>query len=398
MRILVVANDYKPRWGGIAELSYQVSSGLARQNHDVTVLTESGADFAGLRFENHRVSGCLKSAPTRGPSMMRRLQVVSQNRWNARTIRKKIGEQTPDHVLCTNLKAYHADVFPSASIPYSLFLHGEEIAALLDRGSGRKIQLSDCLRSSERLFFNSRYSRDLAIRQFPDLLDRSVVTGCGTAVKAATKPDRQLSRLEHGWTDEPILLTVCRQHRRKGIDLVIRALPAIRRQFPRCRYIVAGDGPHQEEFQRVASKLGIHDAVTFLGEVSESHKAKLYHAADLFVMPSRPGASGEVEGFGISFLEANASGLAVVGSDVGGIPDAVADGINGVLVPPENVSALADAVTELLSEPQRCLRMAREGQKRIQEEYNWPSICSLIETHLSESHDSDATRQKLGVN
>ena len=99
-------------------------------------------------------------------------------------------------------------------------------------------------------------------------------------------------------------------------------------------------------------------------------------------MPSRPGSMGEVEGFGISFLEANAYGLAAIGSTAGGIPDVVEDGVNGLLVPPNDSSTLADTICELLKDPQRAREMALAGQQRIREKFNWQKIVDTIEAQL----------------
>jgi len=170
---------------------------------------------------------------------------------------------------------------------------------------------------------------------------------------------------------------------RKGIDTTLRALPLIRGTYPTARYAIIGEGPAQPELERITDELGLRACVQFMGFVPEAVKRDAYTASSLYVMPSRPGEQGEVEGFGISFLEANALWVAGVGSRAGGIPDAVADGETGVLVAPDDPADLARAVVELLGQPERCRAMARAGQERIRTRFNWRSIVDQIESRLT---------------
>src|SRR5213078_2192131 len=136
----------------------------------------------------------------------------------------------------------------------------------------------------------------------------------------------------------PWLLTVSRLDTHKGIDTVIRALPAVRAAFPTVRYAVAGVGSRRPEFERLVAALGLGDAVRFLGFVADADLPALYNAADLYVGASRR-YDLLAEGFGIALVEASACGLAVVAGDSGGVPDAVRDGETGLLVDPDDPAA-----------------------------------------------------------
>jgi len=170
--------------------------------------------------------------------------------------------------------------------------------------------------------------------------------------------------------DRNVLLTVSRLAPRKGHDVLIEALPSITEEHPDTVYLVAGDGGRRSELESLARRVGVEDHVVFLGYVPDEDLPDLYATADLFVMPNRR-EGNSVEGFGIVFLEANATGTPVVGGDSGGAPDAVADGVTGRLVDPYDADAVAEAVTELLSDRETLTRMGRNGYERVRSEFNW---------------------------
>lgn len=170
----------------------------------------------------------------------------------------------------------------------------------------------------------------------------------------------------------PTLLTLSRLVPRKGIDTVLRTLPALLQIFPTLHYKIGGQGPDRERLQALATALGVADAVEFLGFVPDEKLPALYRNATIFVMPSREEQDvGSVEGFGIVFLEANASGIPVVASNSGGIVEAVKDGETGLLVPPDDSEALTQAIRELLSNPERCRSMGQAGRAWVENEMNW---------------------------
>src|SRR5205807_1685493 len=127
----------------------------------------------------------------------------------------------------------------------------------------------------------------------------------------------------------------------KGVDTVLRALPAILEREPDVRYAVAGAGSERDQLEKLAAKMGVGERVRFLGEVSERDLPALYSLAAVYVGASRRTERIGVEGFGISLVEASACGLPVVAGNAGGVPDAVRDGETGFLVPPEDPAAFA---------------------------------------------------------
>ena len=156
---------------------------------------------------------------------------------------------------------------------------------------------------------------------------------------------------------------------------MIRALPAIRAVFPTACYAIAGIGSRRDSLERLVAELGLGDAVRLLGFVSDDELPALYNAADLFVLASRR-YDLLVEGFGISIVEASASGLPVIGSRSGGIPEAIRDGETGFLVEPEDPAALAATAIRLLGDEGLRRRMGAAGRAAVESYYNWDRVAA----------------------
>ncbi len=156
----------------------------------------------------------------------------------------------------------------------------------------------------------------------------------------------------------PRLLGIGRLLRFKGFDVALHALRRVRDRVPEARLTLAGDGPERLALEELARQLGVRDAVDFVGWVHPEQVAALMATATLVLMPSR------WEGLPLVALEAQAAGRPVVASRVGGLPEGVADGETGRLVPPDSPAALADAVLALLATPTALARMARAARDR----------------------------------
>jgi phosphatidylinositol alpha-1,6-mannosyltransferase len=182
------------------------------------------------------------------------------------------------------------------------------------------------------------------------------------------------------------ILTVARLEPHKGVDMVLRALPAIVARAPDVRYAVAGKGAEREKLEKLAHKMGVADRVRFLGEVGERDLPALYNLASVYVGASRRAERLGVEGFGISLVEASACGLPVVAGNSGGIPDAVRDGETGFLVSPDDPAAIAEGVGRLLGDRDLAGRVGAAGRKAVETHYNWDRVVRdlrAIEAELS---------------
>jgi phosphatidylinositol alpha-1,6-mannosyltransferase len=180
------------------------------------------------------------------------------------------------------------------------------------------------------------------------------------------------------------LLTMGRLVPRKGVDITLRALAQLVSQFPDLRYHIGGVGPDKGRLEHLTTKLGLNHLVTFLGHVPDDKLPGVYRQADIFVMPAREiEATGSVEGFGIVYLEASASGLPVIAGRSGGAVEAVRDGETGFLVAPDDLPALTETLARLLADADLRQRLGQNGRRWIESEMNWDRAAHHMRLALS---------------
>ncbi len=180
-----------------------------------------------------------------------------------------------------------------------------------------------------------------------------------------------------GLGSKKVILTITRLVERKGLDTVLESLEKVLKKVPEAHYLVVGEGEDRQRLESIIRKNGLAGNVTFTGRVPYEELNAYYNAGDLFVMPSRT-QPPDVEGFGIVFLEANACGLPVIGSDSGGIPSAIKHGATGFIVPEGDSGLLAERIIELLTHSELRDRLGNEGRRRVVEEANWQSVSSKL--------------------
>jgi glycosyltransferase involved in cell wall biosynthesis len=233
------------------------------------------------------------------------------------------------------------------------------------------------LKRSARIWSVSEYTRQRLISR--QGVNRNRVDAIHTPI------DPELLALADEWRrgdKRPIpsrLLAVTRMNRRdrdKGIDDVIRAMPAVLDAVPDATFTVVGDGDGRAELEGLASSLGLDEAVRFAGRVSESDLHAYLAGADVFVLPSRK------EGFGLVFLEAMAHGKPVVAGAHGGAPEVVKDGQTGILVRHGDRTALVDALTRLLTDPALRRRMGEAGADLVRTRFAFEAFACTIAAEL----------------
>lgn len=266
-------------------------------------------------------------------------------------------------------------------IPYIVYAHGKDLLKERRKALANaviRLGTREILGNAAAIVVNSASTADLA----RDLLSS---VGCDAAtnrvhvVHPGTDPVRfrPSARAVPSWKPNevdrpPVLLSVGRLVPRKGIDTTIAALPAILERYPNVTYVVVGTGPDQARLACLAAELGVARSVTFLGDVTEDELPACYAAADIFVLPVRTiTADDEIEGFGIVYVEASASGLPCVATTAGGVADAVGDEVTGLLVPPADSRALADALLRLLDDPELRARLGSNGRCAVETHFHW---------------------------
>jgi phosphatidylinositol alpha-1,6-mannosyltransferase len=372
-RTLIVTNDFPPRAGGIQSFVHALSLRLPPDRLTVYAPKWDGAKEFDARqpFEvvRHPTSLMLPV-----PSVTRRAVALARARGAEAVIfgaAAPLGLITP--ALC------RAGVERAVAIT-----HGHEAgwAALPGaRNLLRRIGENTDVVTYLGEYFRVRLSRALT----PAAAAR--MTQLHPGVDAAQfRPDPQARRAireRYGLADRPVVVCVSRLVRRKGQDTLLRAWPQVLKKVPDAALLIVSGGPYAGALHAIAQRSGLAPSVRFTGPVPAAELPAHYAAGDVFAMPCRTRRGGlDVEGLGIVYLEASATGLPVIGGDSGGAPDAILDGESGYVVPGRDVETLAGRLAELLSDPVTARGMGEKGRAWVERDWSWDLTASRLNSIL----------------
>jgi phosphatidylinositol alpha-1,6-mannosyltransferase len=282
-------------------------------------------------------------------------------------------------------------------VPYLCYVHGEDVnlepgphacgvmSSRQHRWMARRV-----LRDASLLIANSENSHrilETKWRVSPSRI-RVVHPGVDTARFVPVPQDESL-REKFGWSGRLVVLTVGRLQQRKGHDMLIRALPAIRARHPQILYAIVGNGEELRQLQRLVGDLALADCVQFRPSVTDEELVGLYQQCDLFALPNRAIGS-DVEGFGMVLLEAQACGKPVIAGRSGGTAEAMSL-TSGRLVSCEGGPELADAVAQLLDQPAVRDEMGLAARQWVCERFAWEAV---VERMRSAFADAEAAAQR----
>jgi phosphatidylinositol alpha-1,6-mannosyltransferase len=363
----LLTTDFPPALGGISNYLFNVyrefdlrqMTLIAPQHPDAEVF-DSGQSYGVSRF-----GAGLEIAGVRGAWQL----------WRMYGEAEKLVKRNRDMVLhCGHVNAAVAarKLKRRYGTPYLLWTHALEIMDEWLRGS-----IVPAILGAEFVITNSEFTRGF-------LASIGVPESRIVKIRPGTDPERfrpgldcgELAR-RLGVAGRPMLLTVARivkANRYKGHDVVLRALARVRARIPDIAYVIVGEGDDVGHLHGVARGCGVEANVIFAGRASEEDLPLLYNACDAFVMCSREdrGRRGILaEGFGMALVEASACGKPVIAGRSGGVPDAVQEGVTGLLVDPSDSDALAAAIIRVLREPGLANRLGTNGRQWVEKEMNW---------------------------
>jgi phosphatidyl-myo-inositol dimannoside synthase len=255
-------------------------------------------------------------------------------------------------------------------IPYVVYAHGEEIMQT-DRFRYQPRVRDRIYKGAATVVANSEFTKKQLLR-IGVSRDRivKITPGVDAARFRPERPNEQLKCL-YNLNGKTVILTVARLVPRKGHKAALQAFARVCREFPEAHYLIAGTGPEEQKLRQLIEQLGMQGRVTFTGYVASETLPNLYNLCDIMLLANREEADGDVEGFGIVFLEANAAGKPVIGGRSGGAIEAVADGVTGRLVDPDSSVELEAILREFLSNPKLRQNMGAAGRRRVESEFNW---------------------------
>jgi phosphatidylinositol alpha-1,6-mannosyltransferase len=372
-RVLVISNDFPPRTGGIESFVLAMVSRMPADEvvvHTARQRGDRGFD-AGLPFEVVRDPASVL-LPT--PKVIRRAAEVARSRGCDRVW---FGAAAPLGLMAPALRragvrrtvaTTHGHEVWWAALPFSrLLLHriGEVNDVVTYLGDFCRRRIAAAL---------SPQARQRMVRLTPGVDDEMFQPGAGRAE----------IRRRYGLGDRPVVVCVSRMVARKGQDVLVRALPLVRRRVPDAALLLVGDGPHRSQIERLVHRLGLHGDVVITGRIPWDSTPAFYAAGDVFCMPTRTRRGGlEPEALGICYLEAAAAGLPVVAGDSGGAPDAVRHGENGYVVDGRDVEAVADRCVALLSDRDRAQSFGDRGREWVGLDWRWDDLAVRLQRLLA---------------
>jgi phosphatidylinositol alpha-1,6-mannosyltransferase len=371
-RTLLITNDFPPRPGGIQQFVHNLA---VRQPAGSVVVYASiwkgaGAFDAEQPFEVVReATGMLLPTP---PVARRAAELARAHGCD----RVWFGAAAPLGLLAESLRR-RAGIERAVAIT-----HGHEIgwAAL----PGARTLLKRIARGNDVVTYLGDYQRVRLARALGDLTSLQRLAPGVDVDKFHPGVDGSAVRARHGLTGRPVIVCVSRLVPRKGQDMLIRALPAVRRRVPDVALLLVSGGPYRPKLERLAREQGVESDVVFTGSVPWAELPQHYAAGDVYAMPCRTRAAGlDVEGLGIVYLEASATGLPVVGGDSGGAPDAVREGETGYVVGGRDVAALTARLIDLLTDEARAKAMGEAGRAWVEKEWQWPTQAARLESLLA---------------
>ena len=365
-RVLLVSNDFPPRRGGIQSyLKELVDHLVAAGTHTLTVYAPNwkGADDFDIeaRESGYSVVRHPGTLMLPVPSVAGRMRKLI-DRYNADTV--WFGAAAPLALMAPLARDAGAGRVVAST-------HGHEVGwsmLPLARSALRRIGTG-----TDVVTYVSRYTRGrFALAFGSDAALEHLPPGVDTDRFAPDEVARAELRARYRLGESPVVVCVSRLVPRKGQDMLIRAMPAIRQRVPGAALVIVGGGPYLTSLKRLAHSFGVAEHVVFTEGVPADELPAHHALADVFAMPCRTrGAGLDFEGLGIVFLEASATGVPVVAGRSGGAPEAVRDGDTGVVVDGWDAGAIAASVSDLLADPDRAARMGKAGRRWVVDNWQW---------------------------
>lgn len=359
---LLITLDFPPNFGGVATYYYNIC--LSLPSDKIIVLAPT--DPLAQNFDNRQDFKVVRKGLIGKNRLSIYFSIISIikiiNRHKIDMIH--IGNILPLGILAWLINKWN-------KTPYLIYTHGLDVV-YPQKFWRKKLLMKLIIKSASALIANSNFTKNELIKLGAAENKITVVYPCSNLKPIAlSETEINAFKNQHGLNNKKILLSAGRLVERKGHDQVIMALPEIIKMVPSLIYLIAGAGPRLDQLGQLATECGVASAVRFLGPLADNELALCYNVADVFIMPSRQLADGDVEGFGIVYLEANLYHKPVIGGSSGGVPEAVLDGETGLLVDPLNTSEIAQKTIKLLTDQTYAQQLGEQGFIRASKEFIW---------------------------
>jgi phosphatidylinositol alpha-1,6-mannosyltransferase len=375
--VLFVTNDFGPRAGGIETF---VIGLIERRPFGSTIVYTSSqsesAEYDAMWLEKYGVTVIRDRAkillPT--PRVARKLARIIKDQ---KIVVAAFGAAAPLGLLSASMKragvektvalTHGHEVWWAKVFPFNLAMR--RIASIVDTLT----YLGD--------FTQSAISRSISKKSSQAM----VRIAPGIDVEHFSPVDSSKLRKELNLEGKKVIVSVGRLVHRKGQDHLIQSLPEIVKRVPEAHLLMVGKGPYLDHLAKLVAVNKLENHVSFIGRIQYAELPQFICAGDVFAMPSRSRFGGlEVEGLGIVYLEASACGLPVIAGESGGAPDAVIEGVTGLVVDGTNNTEITDAIVSLLNDSERAKKMGTAGREWIVEKWRWEIWSTQFNTLLEQ--------------
>ncbi len=374
-RVLLVTNDFPPRPGGIQAYLEALTTHLAEMGgHTLTVYASRWKRAeqydSNAPFEVVRHPGTLMLPVPDVDARMRQLIAARDidTVW--------FGAAAPLGLLGRRARQGGASRVMAST-------HGHEVGwSMLPVARSALRRIGE---DSDVVTYISRYTRDRFASAFgPRTALEHLPPGVDTDRFRPDAAARAELRARYGLGERPVIVCLSRLVPRKGQDMLIRALPTIRSTVDGAALVIVGGGPYLPTLRRLAGSVGVADHVIFTEGVAPDELPAHHAMADVFAMPCRTrGAGLDVEGLGIVYLEASATGVPVVAGRSGGAPESVQQGRTGLVVDGRSTDQIAEAISRILKDPDLAARMGAAGRSWVVEHWRWQTHAARLATLLT---------------
>ncbi|OZD13347.1 MULTISPECIES: glycosyltransferase family 4 protein [Nocardiaceae] len=368
-RTLLVTNDFPPRPGGIQ--SYLHSFATRFPADELVVYAPRWRGDSHVKFDERQPFEVVRHPTT----LMLPTPLVARRA--AQLVRAHgcdsvwFGAAAPLAVMAPVVRRAGAETVVAST-------HGHEVGwSMVPGGRGTLRIIGNTV---DTVTYVSKYTRGRFAAAFgPRAALEHVPSGVDTDRFAPDAGARAELRARYGLGDRPTVLCLSRLVPRKGQDYLIRSIEGIRAKVDGAVLVIVGGGPYEGALRTLARKAGVEEHVIFTGTVPSAELAAHHTIADVFAMPSRTrGAGLDVEGLGIVYLEASATGVPVVAGMSGGAPETVLEGKTGLVVDGTSVDAITDAVVRILSDRALATSMGNAGRSWVRAEWQWDALAAKL--------------------
>lgn len=392
MNILLVTPFFTPQTGGVATYLEDLRRSLSRSGHQVFVLlpgdSHSISPRAGVKeeriFEFYMRTLWYPRTPVKGfiaclvhffPTLLKLLHFVHRHRIDLVSLEYPLAYMYYFYIL----RAF-------SSIKICVGLHGSDVGLLHLAPKYEQWIVRRMIRRAHWVLAHSLSLMEATEKVVGGLngRNRSYLPYWVECERLRRQAD--IRRGAKSLPSDPFILTAAKLYPRKGLDVLLRAIGELGEAVEGYRFVIAGEGPEEVRLKQMAETLQIGQFVEFAGDIPNEDIPAWFQQCELFVLPSRS------EPFGIVLLEAMTFGKAIVATRVGGIPEFVTNGYNGLLVPSEDSGALAAKIRTLLFDQELRSRIGRNGLERVEKEFDVKAMIGKYEALFKRIVDADVLK------